>query len=138
MERKHLGRNPTSSRKRHRQSPLSISQFSPKPRPLMQETKQRTAGAISQFILLRGYDWTGTTTFASASATALATVTNPDGPIGKLIFDFQLYLDYYGTGASSDCVSSHITDAFAPAAQWLRCNGRQALLVRMPSKGGRV
>jgi endoglucanase len=91
---------------------------------------KRTAGATSQFILLRGYDWAGTTTFAAESANALAKITNSNGPIGKLLLDFQLYLDYYGTGASTNCVSSHITDALEPAAQWLRCNGRQALLVR--------
>jgi endoglucanase len=91
--------------------------------------RQRTAGAISQFILLRGYDWTGTTSFQAASGNALAAITNPDGPIGKLIFDFQKYFDS-GTGTSAECVSSYITDGFAPAAQWLRCHGRQALLVR--------
>ncbi|KAE9378464.1 glycoside hydrolase family 5 protein [Stipitochalara longipes BDJ] len=91
----------------------------------------RTAGAISQFILLRGSDWTGTTSFVPATATALAAITNPDGPIGKLIFDFQKYLDSTGAGTSAECTSSYITDAFAPAAQWLRCHGRQALVTEL-------
>ncbi|PMD44759.1 glycoside hydrolase family 5 protein [Hyaloscypha variabilis F] len=90
----------------------------------------RTAGAISQFILLRGSDWYGTIGFVPATANALAAITNPDGPIGKLIFDFQKYLDS-GTGTSAECVSSYLTEDWEPAAQWLRCNGRQALLTEL-------
>jgi endoglucanase len=67
-----------------------------------------------------------------ATANALAAITNPDGPIGKLIFDFQKYLDS-GTGTSAECVSSYLTEDWEPAAQWLRCHGRQALLVSFES-----
>ena len=88
----------------------------------------RSVGAIFNPILLRGTDWTGTTGFVSATFDALAAITDSGGSQGLLIFDIQKYLDT-GTGTSSECISSYITEAFAPAAQWLRCHGRQALLV---------
>ncbi len=91
---------------------------------------QRTAGAIFNPILLRGTDWTGTTGFVPATFEALAGITDSGGSQGLLIFDIHKYLDA-GTGSSTECISSYITEAFAPAAQWLRCHGRQALLVSL-------
>ncbi len=93
---------------------------------------QRSAGALFNPILLRGTDWTGTTAFVPATFDALANITDSGASQGLLIFDIQKYLDA-GTGTSTECISSYITDAFAPAAQWLRCHGRQALLVSLPS-----
>jgi endoglucanase len=94
------------------------------------EMEQRAAGASFQVILLRGTDWTGTTGFVPATAEALGNITDVGGSKDLLIFDIQKYLDD-GTGQSTECISSYLTQDFGPAAQWLRCHGRQALLVRI-------
>ena len=84
-------------------------------------------------ILLPGTDYASVEYIVSdGSAAALSTVTNPDGSYTNLIFDIHKYLDSDGSGTSSTCVDSYISVAFAPLAQWLRCNGRQALLVNFP------
>jgi endoglucanase len=80
-------------------------------------------------ILLPGNGWTGAGTFISdGSGPALATVTDWDGTTNKLVFDVHKYLDADGSGTHTICVGDQISSAFAPLAQWLRCNGRQALL----------
>ncbi|KAI5118495.1 hypothetical protein M0805_003995 [Coniferiporia weirii] len=90
-------------------------------------TAIRQAGATSQIILLPGNDWTSAETFVSnGSADALNTVTNPDGSITNLVFDVHKYLDSDNSGTHAECVTNNIDDTFAPLAQWLRCNGRQA------------
>jgi len=66
---------------------------------------------------------------SDGSGPALAGVTNPDGSTTNLVFDIHKYLDSDGSGTSTTCVDSYISSAFAPLAQWLRCNGRMALLV---------
>ena len=37
------------------------------------------------------------------------------------------YANSVCSGTSDTCVTNHIADAWEPLAQWLRCNGRQAL-----------
>ncbi|KUJ18200.1 cellulase-domain-containing protein [Mollisia scopiformis] len=92
-------------------------------------TAIRNAGATTQIILLPGNDWTSAQTFVTdGSGPALSNVTNPDGSFTNLVFDVHKYLDSDNSGTHIDCVDSDISTAFAPLAQWLRCNGRQALL----------
>ncbi|KAJ7512462.1 carbohydrate-binding module family 1 protein/Glycoside hydrolase family 5 protein [Mycena galericulata] len=89
-------------------------------------TAIRNAGA-EQMILLPGNDWTSAETFVSnGSGPALSQVVNPDGSFKNLIFDVHKYLDSDNSGTHSECVTNNIEDAWAPLAQWLRCNGRQA------------
>ena len=58
-------------------------------------TAIRSTGATSQTILLPGTDYASAETFVSSgSATALDTVTNPDGTITNLVMDVHKYLDY--------------------------------------------
>lgn len=91
-------------------------------------TAVRGAGATTQMILLPGNDYTSAGSIISdGSAAALLGVTNPDGSTTNLIFDVHKYLDSDNSGTSADCVTNNIADAFGPLAQWLRCNGRQAL-----------
>jgi endoglucanase len=91
-------------------------------------TAIRNAGATSQMILLPGNDYTSAGSFISdGSAAALLGVKNPDGSTTNLIFDVHKYLDSDNSGTSTTCVTNNIDTAFAPLAQWLRCNGRQAL-----------
>ncbi|EJF63845.1 endoglucanase [Dichomitus squalens LYAD-421 SS1] len=90
-------------------------------------TAIRQAGATSQLILLPGNNWTSAETFVSnGSADALKKVTNPDGSVTNLIFDVHKYLDSDNSGTHEDCVTNNIDNAWAPLAEWLRCNGRQA------------
>ncbi|KAI0746981.1 endoglucanase [Daedaleopsis nitida] len=90
-------------------------------------TAIREAGATSQLILLPGNNWTSAETFVSnGSAAALAKVKNPDGSITGLIFDVHKYLDADNSGTHEECVTNNIDNAWAPLAEWLRCNGRQA------------
>lgn len=80
-------------------------------------------------ILLPGNDWTSAALFVSdGSGPVLAGVTNPDGSTTNLIFDVHKYLDWDGSGGNTVCVGDQVSTAFAPLAQWLRCNGRQAIL----------
>ena len=44
----------------------------------------------------------------------------------NLIFDVHKYLDSDNSGTHEDCVTNNIDNAWAPLAEWLRCNGRQA------------
>lgn len=91
-------------------------------------TAIRNAGATSQMILLPGNDYTSAGTFISdGSAAALLGIRNPDGSTTNLIFDVHKYLDSDNSGTSTTCVTNNIANAFGPLAQWLRCNGRQAL-----------
>ncbi|MCJ1294941.1 hypothetical protein MMC34_006501 [Xylographa carneopallida] len=92
-------------------------------------TAIRTAGAISQIILLPGNDYTSAESFVSGgSAEALCAVTNLEGSKTNLIFDVHKYFDSDGSGTSADCVSNQIDASFSPLATYLRANNRQALL----------
>ncbi|PPQ93766.1 hypothetical protein CVT25_008146 [Psilocybe cyanescens] len=90
-------------------------------------TAIRKAGATTQLILLPGNNWTSAQTFVSnGSGDALMKVVNPDGTTTGLIFDVHKYLDSDNSGTNSECVTNNIEEAWAPLANWLRCNGRQA------------
>ncbi|KAJ7885201.1 endoglucanase [Mycena olivaceomarginata] len=109
-------------------------------------TAIRKAGATTQIILLPGNNWTSAATFVSnGSADALKKVVNLDGSTTNLIFDVHKYLDFDNSGTNpydiplfrpdenvlistpcSECTTNNIAEAWAPLAQWLRCNGRQA------------
>ncbi|KAF9498324.1 hypothetical protein BDN71DRAFT_1587686 [Pleurotus eryngii] len=85
-------------------------------------------GATTQLILLPGNNWTSAATFISnGSAAALSKVTNPDGSITGLIFDVHKYLDNDNSGTNAECVTDNIADAWAPLAEYLRANKRQAI-----------
>ncbi|EMC92290.1 glycoside hydrolase family 5 protein [Baudoinia panamericana UAMH 10762] len=91
-------------------------------------TAIRQAGATSQKILLPGTQYTSAAAFISdGSAAALNTVTNPDGTTTNLIFDVHQYLDSDNSGTHSNCVTNN-SASFTTLAQWLRQNGRQAIL----------
>jgi hypothetical protein len=110
---------------------------------------QRPTGA-SNMILLPGNDWVAVWAFAGNSSAAMS--TSKQLPISKknnannnnsklqiptvhtpaLFFDVHQYLDD-STGTHSTCATDAISWGFAPLAQWLRCNGRQAFLVHPPS-----
>ncbi len=92
-------------------------------------TAIRNAGATSQFISLPGNGWQSAgTVISDGSAAALSTVKNPDGSTTNLIFDVHKYLDSDNSGTHTECVRNNIDDAFAPLANWLRQNKRQAIL----------
>ncbi|KAF4574378.1 Endoglucanase EG-II [Pleurotus pulmonarius] len=100
-------------------------------------TAIREAGATTQLILLPGNNWTSAATFISnGSAAALSKVTNPDGSITGLIFDVHKYLDYDNSGTNAECVTDNIADAWAPLADYLRANKRQA--INTETGGGNV
>jgi endoglucanase len=91
-------------------------------------TAIRSAGAMSQMILLPGTEYTSVGDFVSdGSGPALSTVTNPDGSTTNLVFDVHKYLDSDSSGTHAECVTNNIDGAFAPLATWLRSNNRLAL-----------
>ncbi|KZO94318.1 glycoside hydrolase family 5 protein [Calocera viscosa TUFC12733] len=91
-------------------------------------TAIRNAGATTQYILLPGNDWTSAATiWSDGSGAALLNVKNPDGTKTNLIFDVHKYSDSDNSGTSATCVTDNISTAFAPLADWLRSNGRQAI-----------
>ncbi|KAK8089928.1 Endoglucanase EG-II [Apiospora hydei] len=89
-------------------------------------TAIRNAGA-KQTILLPGTDFTNAATFPKNSGPALMSVKNPDGSTTGLVFDVHKYLDSDNSGTHTECVTNNIDSAFAPLADWLRTNKRQAL-----------
>ncbi|EKM76512.1 hypothetical protein AGABI1DRAFT_115829 [Agaricus bisporus var. burnettii JB137-S8] len=91
-------------------------------------TAIREAGATTQLILLPGNNWTSAETFVSnGSAAALQKVTNPNGSTDNLIFDVHKYLDSDNSGTHPECTTNNIDRAWAPLADWLRENKRQAI-----------
>lgn len=92
-------------------------------------TAIRGAGAAKQFISLpgRGHQSPGYL-IAKGDGDVLKQVTNPDGTTANLVFDVHLYLDAKGSGTSKKCVTSGIEKHWAPLAEWLRRNGRHAIL----------
>ncbi len=92
-------------------------------------TAIRNAGASSQMILLPGTNFTSAGAFVSSgSGTALIGVTNPDGSNTGLILDVHKYLDVDNSGTHTDCTTDNIADAFQLVADFLRQNGRQAMV----------
>jgi len=92
-------------------------------------TAIRNAGASSQMILLPGTNFASAGQFVSSgSGAALIGVTNPDGSNAGLILDVHKYLDVDNSGEHAECTTDNIADAFALVADFLRQNGRQAMV----------
>lgn len=92
-------------------------------------TAIRNAGASSQMILMPGTNFASAGQFVSSgSADALLGVKNPDGTTTGLVYDLHKYLDVDNSGTHSTCTTDNIEDAFVIAAEYLRSNGRQALV----------
>jgi len=88
--------------------------------------------ATNNLILLPGNNWTSAAAFISnGSADVLHKVTNPDGSKTSIAFDVHKYSDNDNSGTHTECVTDNIDSAFRPLAEWLRCNGRQALNTEM-------
>lgn len=90
-------------------------------------TAIRQAGATSQIILLPGTDFTAVGGFASVSGPALSGVHNLNGDKANLIFDVHQYLDADSSGTTTTCTHNGV-DSLQELANWLRSNGRMALL----------
>ena len=92
-------------------------------------TAIRNAGASTQMILLPGTNFASAGEFVSSgSAAALSAVSNPDGTHTGLILDVHKYLDVDNSGEHAECTTDNIVDAFAIVAEFLRDNGRQAMV----------
>ena len=92
-------------------------------------TAIRNAGAVSQYILLPGTNYTGAQNFIKDESLAvLNDVKNPDGSTTNLIMDVHQYLDGDGSGTSTECIKNNIDTAFRPLAQALRNLNRTAIL----------
>lgn len=92
-------------------------------------TAIRTTGASSQMILLPGTNFASAGQFVSSgSAAELIKLTNPDRSFDGLILDLHKYLDVDNSGTHTTCTTDNIADAFAIAADFLRTNGRKALV----------
>jgi endoglucanase len=92
-------------------------------------TAIRSAGATNNLILLPGTNYASAETFVSSgSAEALNAVTNPDGSTTNLIMDVHKYLDSDNSGTHTECVKDNVDTAFKPLADWLKTNGRKAIL----------
>lgn len=95
-------------------------------------TAIRMAGATTQMILLPGTDFTHAQTYVeNGSAGNLSRVHNPDGSNTSLIFDVHQYLDSDDSGTHLECVTDRVNDTFVPLAQFLRANGRKAMLTEI-------
>ncbi|KAI0440682.1 glycoside hydrolase family 5 protein [Xylaria telfairii] len=92
---------------------------------------ESAAGGAAHMILIPGNDWTSAGAFATNSGPALLGVVNPDGSTTGLVFDVHKYSDTDGSGTHTECVTDNISSAFAPLADWLRSNNRQALNTEM-------
>ncbi|KAI1816289.1 glycoside hydrolase family 5 protein [Poronia punctata] len=95
-------------------------------------TAIREAEASTQHtILIPGNDWTSAEAFPTSSGPALLGITNPDGSTDGLVFDVHKYSDSDNSGTHTECTTDNIDNAFAPLADWLRENGRQAINTEM-------
>ncbi|KAI0189218.1 glycoside hydrolase family 5 protein [Xylaria flabelliformis] len=92
---------------------------------------ETSAGGSAHTILIPGNDYTSAAAFPTNSGPALLGVVNPDGSTTGLVFDVHKYSDSDGSGTHTDCVTDNISTAFAPLADWLRTNKRQALNTEM-------
>ncbi|KAJ8123786.1 hypothetical protein ONZ43_g343 [Nemania bipapillata] len=79
----------------------------------------------------RRNDWTSAAAFPTKSGPALLGITNPDNTTTGLVFDVHKYSDSDNSGTHTDCTTDNIAGAFAPLADWLRANKRQALNTEM-------
>ncbi|KAI0554459.1 glycoside hydrolase family 5 protein [Xylaria curta] len=92
---------------------------------------ETSAGGSAHTILIPGNDYTSAAAFPTNSGPALLGVVNPDGSTTGLVFDVHKYSDSDNSGTHTDCVTDNISTAFAPLADWLRTNKRQALNTEM-------
>ncbi|KAI3326244.1 glycoside hydrolase family 5 protein [Xylariaceae sp. AK1471] len=82
-------------------------------------------------ILIPGNDWTSAAAFPTKSGPALLSITNPDNSTTGLVFDVHKYSDSDNSGTHTECTTDNISSAFAPLADWLRTNKRQAINTEM-------
>lgn len=91
-------------------------------------TAIRSTGATAQMVLLPGNNFASAGSFVSdGSGAALLGVKNPDGTTTGLIMDIHKYLDEDNSGNHVECTTDNV-EAFASVAQFLRDNGRKALV----------
>ncbi|KAI0912246.1 glycoside hydrolase family 5 protein [Ustulina deusta] len=89
------------------------------------------ASGSAHTILIPGNDWTSAAAFPTNSGPALLSVVNPDNTTTGLVFDVHKYSDSDNSGTHTDCTTDNISSAFAPLADWLRTNKRQAINTEM-------
>ncbi|KAI1424106.1 glycoside hydrolase family 5 protein [Xylaria sp. FL1777] len=89
------------------------------------------ASGSAHTILIPGNDWTSAAAFPTNSGPALLSVVNPDNTTTGLVFDVHKYSDSDNSGTHTDCTTDNISTAFAPLADWLRTNNRQAINTEM-------
>ncbi|KAI1129150.1 glycoside hydrolase family 5 protein [Nemania abortiva] len=92
---------------------------------------ETAAGGSAHTILIPGNDWTSAAAFPTKSGPALLSVVNPDNTTTGLVFDVHKYSDSDNSGTHTDCTTDNISTAFAPLADWLRTNKRQAINTEM-------
>ena len=85
------------------------------------------AGATSQYITVKGNDWTGAWTWTSGkNGATMGALTDPQN---KIIYKTHQYLDSDGSGTSATCVSSTIgQERIQAATQWLKSNGKLGII----------
>jgi endoglucanase len=91
-------------------------------------TAIRKAGATSNKIYLSGTGFASLGAFPSQSGPALLGIKNPDGTTDNLIFSVHQYLDSNFSGTSDQC-SQDVTGSVETLANWLRQNGRKAVVL---------
>ncbi|GAW17020.1 hypothetical protein ANO14919_064690 [Xylariales sp. No.14919] len=89
------------------------------------------ASGSAHTILIPGNDWTSAAPFPTKSGPTLLNVVNPDNTTTGLVFDVHKYSDIDNSGTHTDCTTDNISTAFAPLADWLRTNNRQAINTEM-------
>ncbi|KAI1355153.1 glycoside hydrolase family 5 protein [Xylaria sp. FL0043] len=92
---------------------------------------ETAAGGSAHMILIPGTDYTSAATFPTNSGPALLSIVNPDNTSTGLVFDVHKYSDSDNSGTHTECTTDNISSAFAPLADWLRTNKRQALNTEM-------
>ena len=94
----------------------------------------RAAGATSQIITPQGNHWSQAWFWTwlpdpftlKTNGGTMGSLTDPNN---KLVYQMHQYLDLLATGVKDSCVSSTILrDRLVSATQWLRTNGKKALL----------
>jgi endoglucanase len=95
----------------------------------------RSTGAFYQTILIPSTDWSAAATFHSnrtgaGSGPTLIHVRNPDGTTRELVFDVHAFSDgeFSAAQKEGDCASGSASSMFTDLANFLRCEGRKALV----------
>ncbi|KAI0514462.1 glycoside hydrolase family 5 protein [Xylaria bambusicola] len=92
---------------------------------------ETNSSGIAHTILIPGNNYTSAAAFPTDSGPALLKVVNPDNTTTGLIFDVHKYSDSDNSGTHTECTTDNIASAFAPLADWLRTNNRQAMNTEM-------